>query len=423
MKVNVLTQRTLRLFSIPILAFVLLALMLALMLYAPAQAADGQKPGAGTFPLIIGTSLNPIGTNHDVYEVDPVGGTSQSLIPNFPVGGATYDAANDRILFTSSSGSTNIDQLWELPVGGATNNLGQLTQSTGAPLRMDGLAMSGGVLYGSLAEGTSRDGLWTIDTGTLVGTQVYPFSNSISGIDADPDTGVIYGVNDTTGQVVSIDPAGSMSNVTAYPAGQSDIDGLAAGNGRLYLVTDEPGSIYIYNLGTASYETPISNPWTSADTFSGAAYIAPSGPPAAPGIAIDKAPISQTVVTNGNANFTITVTNTGNVALANVTVSDPLVSACDNAIGTLAVSGTVSFGCQDTGVTASYTNVVTVTGVYTGGQVTVTDTASALVNVTSPTSVDLSGFSGNGEASVLPFIALLVVLAGFGALIYRRRVA
>jgi len=422
MKVDTVSRRTLKLFSIPVIALVLLALLLALMVYAPVQADDGFKPGAGNFPLIVGTSLNPVGTNHDTYEVDPVSGASQTLIAGFPVGGATYDAANNRILFTSSSGSSNIDQLWELPVGGSPNNLGTIIDATaGGAQRIDGLAMSGGVLYGSYAGATAEDGLWTIDTGTLNATLVYPFSNSVSGIDADPATGTIYGVNDSTGQVVSIDPIGSMTNVTAYPAGQTDIDGIAAGNGRLYLVTDEPGSIYVYNLGTASYETPINNPWTSADTFSGGAYIA--GTPASPGIAVDKSPVSQNVTTNGTASFTITVTNTGDVDLANVTVSDPLVSACDNAIGTLAVSGTVSYGCQDTNVTASYTNVVTATGVYTGGPTTVTDTASAMVIYTSPTSVDLSGFAGNAESSLLPFIILLAVLAVIGLFIYRRRIA
>jgi uncharacterized repeat protein (TIGR01451 family) len=146
-------------------------------------------------------------------------------------------------------------------------------------------------------------------------------------------------------------------------------------------------------------------------------------PPAAPGIAVDKSPASQNVTTNGIADFTITVTNTGDVDLANVSVSDPLVPACDNAIGTLVVSGTISYGCQDTNVTGSYTNVVTVTGAYTVGQITVTDTASALVVYTSPTSVDLNGFSGNAEMSILPFVTLLVVLAGIGAIIYRKRIA
>lgn len=145
------------------------------------------------------------------------------------------------------------------------------------------------------------------------------------------------------------------------------------------------------------------------------------GPPAVPGIAVDKSPASQNVTTNGIADFTITVTNTGNVDLGNVSVSDPLVPACDNAIGTLPISGTIQYACQDVNVTGSYTNVVTATGAYTVSQITVTDTASALVVYTSPTAVDLSGFSGNANSSVLPFVTLLVILAGIGAIIYRKR--
>lgn len=417
--------RILKVVSVPVLAFVLLALLLALMFYSPVQADEGFAPERGQFPLIVGTSLNPTGTNHDVYEIDVVGNTSQSLLASFPVGGATYDAANDRVLFTSSQGSTNIDQLWEWPVGGALNNLGTIMDATaGGAQRIDGLAISGGILYGSYAGGTAEDGLWTIDMNTLAATLVYAFSDSVSGIDADPNTGTIYGVNDSTGNLVEIDPAGSMTVVNAYPAGQVDIDGLAVGNdGRAYLITDEPGSFYVFDFGVGDYVTPLTNPWTSADTFSGGAFI-DSGPPAAPGIAVDKSPASQNVTTNGIASFTITVSNTGNVDLANVNVSDPLVPACDNAVGTLAISATVSYGCQDANVTGSYTNVVTVTGVFTGNQTTVTATDSAAVVYTSPTSVSLTGLGEGGQSST-PFLlgALVLLVAGLGFVMRRKYIS
>ncbi len=144
---------------------------------------------------------------------------------------------------------------------------------------------------------------------------------------------------------------------------------------------------------------------------------------AAPGITVDKSPATQNVTTNGIATFTITVTNTGNVDLANVNVSDPLVPACDNAIGTLAISATVSYGCQDMNVTGSYTNVVTATGVYTGGPATVTDTDSAAVIYTSPTSVSLSGLGGDSTGIPIVF-AIATVGVGIAAGIFvlsRRR--
>ena len=65
---------------------------------------------------------------------------------------------------------------------------------------------------------------------------------------------------------------GSTTLVVAYPGGETDIDGLAYGEGKLYLITDEPGDIYVYNVGTASWDTPIANPWTSIGIFCGGSY-------------------------------------------------------------------------------------------------------------------------------------------------------
>ena len=43
----------------------------------------------------------------------------------------------------------------------------------------------------------------------------------------------------------------TISTVTAYPAGASDIDGLGMDDqGNIYLMEDEPNPIHIYNLGT-----------------------------------------------------------------------------------------------------------------------------------------------------------------------------
>jgi uncharacterized repeat protein (TIGR01451 family) len=145
---------------------------------------------------------------------------------------------------------------------------------------------------------------------------------------------------------------------------------------------------------------------------------------AAPGISVDKSPDTQNVTTNGFADFTITVENTGDVPLDSVNVSDPLVPDCDNAIGTLAISETVSYDCQDVSVSSSYTNVVTVTGIYTGDQTTVTATDSALVVFTSPTSVSLSGLGGDSDLSPIFWAAAFVgvgTAAGIFVLSRRRR--
>lgn len=98
--------------------------------------------------------------------------------------------------------------------------------------------------------------------------------NDIGGLAFDPATGNLYGTNDDTSPgpagVYEINGDGTTTLVVAYPPGQTDLDALAFDSGKLYLVPDEPGSIYVYNIGTASYETPLTNPWTTSEVFSGA---------------------------------------------------------------------------------------------------------------------------------------------------------
>ncbi len=145
---------------------------------------------------------------------------------------------------------------------------------------------------------------------------------------------------------------------------------------------------------------------------------------AAPAIEVSKDPASQTVVTGGNADFTITVTNTGDVDLLNVNVADALVPACDMAIGALNAGAVNSYACTDVGVAASYTNVVTVTTQLATGGPGPTATASAAVTAVPPTSVSLSGF-GSDTASFSPvwLVALLAVVVGFGFAIRRKLTA
>jgi hypothetical protein len=61
--------------------------------------------------------------------------------------------------------------------------------------------------------------------------------------------------------------------IAPYPDGQTDIDGLAIGEGRAYLLVDEPGSIYVWDFGGATYVAPLNNPWTESETFAGAAWL------------------------------------------------------------------------------------------------------------------------------------------------------
>ena len=102
---------------------------------------------------------------------------------------------------------------------------------------------------------------------------VYPSTADIGGLAIDTSTGDLYGTDDgTNDSIVRINNDGTITVIAPYPVGESDIDGLAYGDGKLFLITDEPGDIYVYDIATASYETPIPNPWTTAELFCGGAF-------------------------------------------------------------------------------------------------------------------------------------------------------
>ena len=108
-----------------------------------------------------------------------------------------------------------------------------------------------------------------------------------------------------------------------------------------------------------------------------------------PAISITKDPASQRFLNGGTANFTITVTNTGNVTLTNVTVTDALAPGCARtsaqlgANATLAPGASFSYACTLANVTADFTNSATATGTPPVGA-DVTDTDTAEVDVIAP---------------------------------------
>lgn len=140
-----------------------------------------------------------------------------------------------------------------------------------------------------------------------------------------------------------------------------------------------------------------------------------------PGLEINKSPDTQDVVTNGNADFTITITNTGTLTWTDVTITDAAVPACDNNFTGMAPGTVETYNCTDVGVTASYTNTAVAVGTITGGPtMTVTDTAA--VNVVPPTSVSLSGFGGDNANSVTGWLAAFSVVGlAAGFFVVRRR--
>ena len=125
------------------------------------------------------------------------------------------------------------------------------------------------------------------------------------------------------------------------------------------------------NIAIATGTPPVGPPVSAQDT----AAVTAVAPATHPAITIVKNPKSQTVTRGGTANFTITVTNTGDVALTNVTVSDPLSPNCNRTIGTLAPGASTSYTCTRANVTSNFTNVAVASGTAGGTTVTAQDTA------------------------------------------------
>jgi uncharacterized repeat protein (TIGR01451 family) len=88
----------------------------------------------------------------------------------------------------------------------------------------------------------------------------------------------------------------------------------------------------------------------------------------------------QEVLQGGTANFRIKVTNTGNVALHDVMVTDQLSKGCVRSLGTMERKTSKTYTCTQADVTAGYLNVAKVVGTSAGGKkLTDTDPSKVLV--------------------------------------------
>jgi uncharacterized repeat protein (TIGR01451 family) len=147
--------------------------------------------------------------------------------------------------------------------------------------------------------------------------------------------------------------------------------------------------------------------------------LSPVGGP--PALEVSKSPDTQEVTTGGNADFTITITNTGGITFTNVAAVDALVPACDNNFTDLGPGAVQSYNCTDIGVTGDYTNTVVVTGTPgTLPPVVISDTA--VVNVNAPTSVSLSGLGGdNASLPIIWVIGTVGVGIAAGIFVLTRR--
>ncbi|QSV45388.1 SdrD B-like domain-containing protein [Geobacter benzoatilyticus] len=92
-------------------------------------------------------------------------------------------------------------------------------------------------------------------------------------------------------------------------------------------------------------------------------------------------PDSRNYPAGSTVPFEIAVTNTGNVTLTNVVVTDQLVADCARNIGTLLAGQTVTFTCNASPVLAGFTNTACAEGNYSTSSVNDCDVSTITVNV------------------------------------------
>lgn len=209
--------------------------------------------GGGVYPLFVGNDTTTI----PQVQMDVLTGDFITAFVGVDAWGAAYDAVNRKLYH--NDGSTLYE--WS---GGAPVLLGTITDGV-MPLTVHGLAFYEDTLY---ASSINTDQIYTIDLGTLVATSIITLvdtSASISGLAIDPSNGDIYGTDDIANTaLVRINNDGTLTVIAAYPAGETDVDGLAISPDRkAYLITDDPTPAFfnVYDLNAMAYTDMVAYPW------------------------------------------------------------------------------------------------------------------------------------------------------------------
>lgn len=368
---------------------------------AEANAGSLREPlkltavGPITAPLFVGLSQPAT----PAYVIDPATNDAYPLFSGAEIWGAAYDEANERLYF--NRGAT----LFVWPLNSVPTQLGVIRSATSnASLAMIGLAFFDGKLFASrgLSSIADPEGIYIIEPDTQKATLAIEYAVDgvevdIGGLAADPEDGTLYGTNDqdTLRGLVRIGEDGSVTVIAPYPGEETDIDGLAIGNGRAYLVTDEPGDIHVFDFATLTYTNPITNPWTTAELFAAGTWI-----PVAP--LIPAITLTKTVGTDLNtcaATDTLTfeaaaapvevvycyeVANNGEVALGLHDLADSELGQLLDGFAYDLAPGASVFLTQTATLTQTTVNTAAWTAYNAGPTDVITATDTATVTFTSP---------------------------------------
>lgn len=249
--------------------------------------------GSAGAQLVVGNDQ----TNPTIYYRDLAAGTWSPLLTGTAatVWGMAFDGGSNTLYW--NNGSTFRSAAFS--TGGLTPSAAIPITIGGASASLTGFAFSGGQLIGYRS--VTAPGFYSVNPTTGVASLLAatPASTDFGAFDFDPATGDFYVGNDGTGLsgrgiyrvsgILSGTP--SYSFLAAYPGGDTDVDGLAVGGGRVYLINDGSGTtftrdFYVFNLATNTFESNITTPFTGTNgVFSGGAFIPSPGAASVLGLA------------------------------------------------------------------------------------------------------------------------------------------
>lgn len=247
------------------------------------------------------------------------------------------------------------------------------------------------------------EGFYEINGTNGQATLVYATATTgfdFGGFDFDAATNAFFACSDSNGAGIYrlSKPLATTTPVlvTPYPSGDSDIDGLAAGGGRIYLVNDNNTGMYVYNLSSAAYEATV--PFTYASTggtFCGGAYapgllLPPTGSDLS--LVIIDSPDPIILPPGSDITYTVTVRNNGP-------------ETASSASFTATLPATTSFVSATAPATFNGTSIVAELGLMAVGQERVftfvlTPLAPATVSLTGDVSNPTDGNASNNTATV-----------------------
>jgi hypothetical protein len=217
-----------------------------------------------------------------IYHVDVTSGTATPIFSASTTmakpWGMTYDGNTNTLYWNNGS------VLFSSPFSVAGLTPTQLgTMMFGAStINFVALAFRNGKILGT--RNIATEAVYEIDPVTLQATQLYvhPSTFDYGGLEVDVTNGVLYGLSDTAPAggvrgLYEIDTAGGTDTFRApYPAGETDIDGLAVHNGRAYYVTDGPNTtqanFYVFDVASGTQINTLPSPFTGSGTFGAGAW-------------------------------------------------------------------------------------------------------------------------------------------------------